>query len=231
VRRVSLIDATEAVHVMMPMRAKFENNSRGGFMRLLKIVVLTVVVFVAVFGAYAGMPKQYKYAISDWYARIGAPPFIDAPDYFSAENQNDVIRALEAKNFKLICTGGLYREEKISETDDYECHSFINSSYDNIPTKLVSLFFSKNKLTHVRLEFPDTSFDKINDYLNRKLASYPRLDRMPGHHINPDNYGKPMQVWVVRHGMVSMSGEGTPNRNLVLLWASYPPEVIQRLNP
>lgn len=198
-------------------------------MRIFKLIVLSFVVFSVAFGAYVSLPKKYKYQLSDWYARIGAPPFIDAPDLMAAEDQDELIRSLRARNFELVCTGGLQREEKISELDDHECHSFIKSAYDNIPANLVSFFFAKRKLTHVRVEFPDTSFNKINDFLSRKLANYPRLDQMPNHRINPDNYGKPLRVWVVKEGIVSMSGEGTPNRDVVLLWSAHDPATLSAL--
>lgn len=200
-------------------------------MRLLKLLVVSVGIFSLAFGVYVTLPKQYKYQVSDWYARIGAPPFIDAPESFEAADQDELIRSMTARNFKLVCTGGLYAEEKISELDDYECHAFINSAYDNIPANIVSFFFAKKKLTHVRLEFPDTSFPKIHDFLNRKLVNYPRLDQMPNHKINPDNYGKPLMVWVLKDGLLAMSGEGTPNRNVVMLWSAHDPATLSALRP
>ena len=198
-------------------------------MRFLKIVILSILIFAGLSSAYIATPKKYKYAISDWYARIGAQPFIESPDSFYAKDQSEVIRGLEARNLKPTCVGNLLPEEKIGKLYDYQCYSFISSAYDNIPAKMVAFFFEKNKLTHVRLEFPDTSFEKIHAYLSRKFANYPRLDQMPNHHIKPDNYGKPMNVWIVENGLVSMSGEGTPNRDVVVLWSSYDRELLRNL--
>jgi hypothetical protein len=198
-------------------------------MRILKLLVLGIGVFSVAFAAYVSLPKKYKYQVSDWYARIGSPPFIDAPDLMEAGDQDELIRSMGARGFELVCTGGLHREEKISALDDHECHSFIKSAYDNIPANLVSFFFAQKKLTHVRVEFPDTSFNQINHFLSRKLANYPRLDQMPNHQINPDNYGKPVRAWVVKEGIVTMSGEGTPNRNVVLLWSAHDPAALSAL--
>lgn len=36
-------------------------------------------------------------------------------------------------------------------------------------------------------------------------------------------------VWVVKEGIVTMSGEGTPNRDVVLLWSAHDPATLRAL--
>jgi hypothetical protein len=188
-------------------------------MRILKIVFFSICVFAA----YVILPARYKYAISDWYSSIGAPAFIDPPDNFSARDQHEVIRTLQTRGFKLTCLGNLLPEEKMNKHNDYLCYTFINSAYDNIPAKIVTVFFTKNKLSDVRLEFPESSFGQLHGYLGRKLVSYPRLDQMPNHNIRQDNFGKPVYVWAVKQGIVGTSGESTPKQIVVLWWSSLEP--------
>jgi len=195
-------------------------------MKSSRAIIFGLVLFTASVVAYKYLPNQYKYEVNDWFSSLGAPSFIESPDYFSARNQSDIIREYQNRNYQLKCYGNLRHEEKISKQDDYLCFAYISSAYDNIPAKLVTFFFSKNKLSHVRLEVPDSSFSKLQNYLARKLANYPRLDLLPNHNFGTDNFGNPLMVWAVKEGLITTSTISTAGQNEVLLWSSIEQETL-----
>jgi hypothetical protein len=198
-------------------------------MRLIKTIILGALLFGVLFAVYTGLPKQYRYEVDDWYHGLMAPKFIDSPDHFSPRDQADLIREYENRQYKLKCYGNLRTEEKIAKTDDYSCNAFISSAFDNVPAKQVTFFFSRNKLSHVRMEFPEKSYVKLNDYLNRKLADFPRLDQKPGFKFGTDNFGKPLMVWAVREGLITTSAQSTAGQTQLLLWSAVRPEVLRPL--
>ncbi|WP_339462313.1 hypothetical protein [Pseudomonas sp. EA_105y_Pfl2_R69] len=170
---------------------------------------------------FPALPLHYQHAISDWYARLGTPTYAESPDYFSARDQAAVISENEARGHKLKCYGNLGPAERITAQNDYLCSANISTAYDNIPARLVTFFFSKNKLSNVRIEFAAGSFDVLDDYLSRKLADYPRLDQMPGAKFGTDPFGKKLVVWRVRDGLITAAAEDTPGQNPVILWSGY----------
>ncbi|QLC73833.1 hypothetical protein LPB260_24305 [Pseudomonas sp. LPB0260] len=190
-------------------------------MKLLKPIFVVVALYGAATLLYPTLPLHYQHAISDWHARLGTPTYSEAPDYFSARDQAAVISENEARGHKLKCYGNLGPAERISAQDDYLCSAHISNAYDNIPARLVTFFFSKNKLSNVRIEFASGSFDRLNDYLMRKLADYPRLDKMPGARFGTDSFGKKLVVWRVKHGLITAAAEDTPGQNPIILWSGY----------
>ena len=189
-------------------------------MKYLKLTLIAVVLFAAGTALYPRLPLHYQHELSDWYARLGTPSYSESPDYYSAREQADIIRENQARGHRLKCYGNLGQAERINTQDDYLCSANIGSAYDNIPARLVTFFFAKKKLNHVRIEFAGDSFDSLQDYLSRKLASYPRLDQRPHANFGTDPFGKPLMVWRVRDGLLITAAQDTPNQKPVLLWSS-----------
>ena len=188
-------------------------------MKLVRLVVISVVAFSVMFFSYQFLPESNKYEISDWFGRFNAPNFDLPPDAIVETDQASLIGEYRRRGYKLKCYGNLRPEEKISKADDYECWALVKSAYDNIPAKMVTFFFSNEKLSHVRLEFPSSSFEKLLNYLNLRLANYPRLDQIPGRRFGTDIYGKSLMVWGVKQGVVVTSESVTPGQPITLLWS------------
>lgn len=169
---------------------------------------------------YDRLPLTYKYEVEDWYARLGEPAFIAPPDSFTRREQTDLIREYKNRGHKLKCYGNLQVEERINNNNDYLCSADINTAYDNIPARLVTFFFSKGELTDVRIEFPSTSFNKLQNYLSRKLEGRPRLDQLPQFNFGRDNLGSKLMVWGVDDGVIVTSNTEVPGQPEILLWSS-----------
>lgn len=190
-------------------------------MKLLRPIFLAVVLFGAGTLVFSSLPLHYQNAIRDWYARIGTPTYAESPDHFSARDQAAVISENQARGHKLKCYGNLGPAERITAQNDYLCSAHISKAYDNIPARLVTFFFTKNKLSNVRIEFADGSFDQLQGYLTRKLENYPRLDQLPGARFGTDAFGKKLVVWRVQNGLLTAQAEATPGQNPIILWSGY----------
>lgn len=190
-------------------------------MRLLKPIFLAVVLFGAGKLLFPLLPLHYQNAVIDWYGRLATPTYAESPDHFSARNQDAVISENQARGHKLKCYGNLGPAERITAQNDYLCSAHISNAYDNIPARLVTFFFTQKKLSNVRIEFADGSFDQLHDYLARKLADYQRLDQLPGVRFGTDAFGKKLVVWRVQHGYITAQAEATPGQNPIILWTAY----------
>ncbi|MFZ3152900.1 hypothetical protein [Pseudomonas sp.] len=190
-------------------------------MKLLKPIFVIVVLCGVAKLLYPALPLHYQHAIYDWYARLGTPTYSESPDYYSMRDQAAVISENQARGHKLKCYGNLGPAERINAQNDYLCSANISNAYDNIPARLVTFFFSKNKLTNVRIEFAAGSFERLDDYLLRKLADYPRLDQMPGAKFGTDPFGKKLVVWRVKEGLITAAAADTPGQNPIILWSGY----------
>ncbi len=198
-------------------------------MRIIKVVFFGILIFGVLFAGYAGMPKPYRYALEDWYHSLLAPKFIESPDYFSARDQADLLREYKNRQYKFNCYGNLSKEERIAESDDYSCNAYISSAFDNVPATQVTFLFSKNKLSHVRMEFPEKSFLKLHDYLSRKLVDFPRLDQDTKFNFGTDNFGKPLMVWAVREGLITTAAQSTAGQTQLLLWSAMDAPSLRQL--
>lgn len=189
-------------------------------MRVLKLIIIAVTIFLGASAIFEKSPLHLKHEISDWFSRLGTPNFIVALDSFTSTDQSETIREYKNRGHELNCYGNLRREEKIGSATDYLCYAYINSAYDNIPARLVTFFFSESRLTHIRIEFPGSSFAKLHDFLNRYLAKYQRLDLLPQYDFGPDNFGNPLMVWKVKKGIVTTSAVHSEGQHAVLLWSN-----------
>ena len=189
-------------------------------MKLLKLVVLGVAIFLGASAIFDKSPDHIRYEISDWFARLGSPDFIVALDSFTSREQAEVLREYKNRGHELTCYGNLRKEEKIGSDTDYLCYTYVSAIYDNIPARLVTFFFTENQLSHIRFELPGSSFEKLQKFLGRKLSAYKRLDLRPEYDFGTDNFGKPLMVWSVKEGIVTTSAEETQGQKVVLLWSS-----------
>lgn len=196
-------------------------------MRIIKSVFLGALIFGVLFAGYVALPKHYRYMLVDWYSSLLAPQYTDSPDLLSARDQADLIREYKNRNYDLKCYGNLQHEEKINRSDDYLCDAYISAAFDNIPARRITFFFSKNTLSHVRIELPEKSFMKLQDYLSRKLADYPRLDNLPIFNFGTDSFGKPLMVWGVKEGLITTSAASTPGYTQIVLWSAMDPKRLQ----
>lgn len=189
-------------------------------MRLIKLLFLAILTTGASILIYDRLPATYRYALDDCYARIGQPIFTTSPDSFTTIPQADIIREYTNRGHKLKCYGGLQREERIQQSNDYLCSGHINTAYDGIPARLVTFFFSKGELTDVRIEFPSSSYPKLLNYLSRKLANQRRLDKLPENDFGTDNMGGKLLVWAVPDGVLVTSDSQVDGDITVLMWSS-----------
>lgn len=189
-------------------------------MRLLKLVFIAALMVGLGIFCYDRLPKTYRYEIQDWYARLGEPVLIESPDSFTKRPQADLIREYKNRGHKLTCYGNLQKEERIVAQNDYLCSAHINTAYDGIPARLVTFFFTKGELSDVRIEFPSSSFKKIQSYLSRLLANRKRLDTLPQYDFGVDNMGGKLMVWAVPNGLLITSDSQVPGDIVVLLWTS-----------
>ena len=170
--------------------------------------------------AFVFMPRDMKHEMQDTVMRVFAPQLDLPPDAAKPENQTSWIAEYRNRGYKLKCYDGLGPEEKIDKSNDYLCWGLIKSAYDNVPARSVAFYFSRQELRHVKVEFPDSSFAALQDYLGRRLARYPRLDEDPQHSFSPDIYGRPVMVWATPGGLVVTSKRATDGKPITLLWSS-----------
>lgn len=183
-----------------------------------KLLVVGIVGSAVVFFL---LPRETQFDIRDAVKRIASPHLDLPPDGpGSSENQTSWIAQYTSRGYKLRCYGGLAPEEKIDPSTDYMCWGIIKSAYDNVPARTVSFYFTKQELRHVKVEFPGSAFDALQDYLGRRLERFERLDRDPKRKFGSDIYGKPLMVWNTTDGLVMTSGQATRNQTLMLLWSS-----------
>lgn len=185
-------------------------------MRYLKPTFLVVVLYAVASLTYERIPLHYKHAISDWYDRQRTPNYIQAPDLYTARDKASVVRELEESGHKLKCYGNLGDRERIDKNDDSLCSAHISTAYNDIPARLVTFFFAKEKLNHVRIEFAGESFEQLQDYLSTNLTSYRRLDKAPW-----ARFDKGLMVWKVKDGLVVASSEKFERGNPIILWSSF----------
>jgi len=171
-------------------------------MNKLVFILLGLVIVVVV------MKMQNK--SSDDYQYI--PEFNTELAYLTDTEQDMMLEEYKFQGFDLECFSNLKPNEKISEKDDYLCGSNIESAY-NIPAKHMAIFFSKNKLTNVRLEFPNSSFELLKKHLEKTLKNYTRLDLRPGNTLDDS-----IIAWKTNNGIIATNKrlEG----KILVLWSS-----------
>lgn len=189
-------------------------------MRFIKLIIISVFIFLVLFAIYTNIPKNMRYEIEDSFERITAPDFNVPFNKISARNQTDIVSEFTNQGYNLKCYGNLQVEEKIGEYNDYVCWAVIKSLYSKIPAKRITLYFYQKKLAHVRLEFPESSFEKLHDNLSRQLNDKTRLDALPIFNFKKDKFGNKLKVWKVRGGIVTTSSSKTPNQYNIVLWTA-----------
>jgi ribosomal protein L32 len=193
-----------------------EERSAGRRMVILAMVLLFAVVLAA---ANYFLPKNIRYEITDWFEGLNTPNFDHPPNKFNGLTQADIIREYEGRGYKLDCYGNLHQDERVSKSDDYACWMPINSAYNNIPARMVTFFFSDGQLNHARIEFPYSSFEQVQEFLEKKLVSERRLDSLTQYRGHTDSYGEALKMWEVTDGYLKTSNKPTPGRSFILLWS------------
>lgn len=188
-------------------------------MRVVQLAIIGALIFGISLFAYDSTPKEVRYEIQDWFTRLTAKNFDWPPDEFSAREQNDLIGELNRRGYKLNCYPGGLPEDKVGNSD-YVCWFVIKSAYDNIPARMVMLFFENKKLSNVKIEFPESSFPLVQSYLLRRLEYDTRLDTARGLKKFKDIYGQKTMVWLTKNGTVTTSSEPTSRQPITVLWTS-----------
>lgn len=132
--------------------------------RVIRVAALLVLAVVLVGTAYL-LPKDFGQDVSDRFTALRAPNFDHPLSTFQESSKSDIVRKYNARGYSLVCYENLRPEEQVSKDEDCACWMPIKSAYNNIPARMVTFFFVQEKLNHVRLQFPDSSFDQVQDYL------------------------------------------------------------------
>ena len=67
---------------------------------------------------------------------------------------------------------------------------------------------------------PEESFEAMQGYLAKRLASNPRVDKLPWINLGTDAFGKPLMAWLVQGGMLITALQPTKGKTVILLWES-----------
>jgi len=184
---------------------------------MVKLALTSTLIFLLMSVVYLKTPSYYKYEISDWFGRLFAPSFDTLLDDLKVRDQTEIISEYKNLGYKLKCYGNLRPNEKIGESDDYLCWALISSAFDGVPARLVTFFFSKNRLHHVRLEFPESSLARIQTHLSQSPVN---LDSLPKFDFGVDDKGIPLKVWKVKRGLVTTSDSTSFKGHAIVLWTS-----------
>jgi hypothetical protein len=185
---------------------------------IVTVLLIAVIFLFAPFDLSSApfLDLDIRHEIEDGFERRTAKNFYLPLDMFSAREQSDLIGELQRRHYKMRCYGSLRPEEKFGKSDDYQCWFIVKAAYDNIPAKKVVLSFDDARLAFVKMEFPESSFSKLQSYLSRRMTRYPVLDS----NGYTDNFGKPLIVWQVESGFMTTSAESTEGQPITLLWSS-----------
>ena len=189
----------------------------------MKRFLLFVVVAIGVGTLYAifGYTSRDGQSVSETVSRaLYGKDLHLPPDAFAAESQHQVVEEYRRRGYKLHCYGDLRPEERIHPADDYICYAPLKSSMDNVDTTSITMTFTEGRMTAVRLELPEESFEAMQGYLAKRLASNPRVDKLPWINLGTDAFGKPLMAWLVQGGMLITALQPTKGKTVILLWES-----------
>ena len=189
-------------------------------MRLFRLAGIAVVAFLLGVALLAILPDRVKYGITDSVLRLGAPDLNISLDSLSASSKSDVISRYRNMGLNLRCYNDLRPEEKIGRFNDSLCWALIKTAFGDISARQVAFFFYRNKLALVRIEFPVSSSSEVLEYLSANLGDRSRLDDLSGKKFGFDEYGRPLNVWKVKNGLVTTSAADDSAPNVIILWTS-----------
>lgn len=148
-----------------------------------------------------------------------APGFMETPDQISAQSQAEIISHYTDQGYRLKCYGDLGPRERI-RNDDYLCLAPISSAFAEIPASQVVFFFKKEQLSHVRFQFPPSSFEPLKYYLATGLASARRLQESRYGDFGLDPSGNNLVVWKTPHGLVTATETNRAGDPVIVLWSA-----------
>ncbi|MET1078636.1 MAG: hypothetical protein ABWY06_11525 [Pseudomonas sp.] len=187
-------------------------------MKSLKIVLLFTLTIIAGVLIAPQLPSRYTYGVEAWYARLGQPEFNEPFESFTHQPIDEVSTALRAKGHAPKCYGNLTPEEKISKRHDFTCDIYTNSAYGGIPATHIMFIFQDGTLTHVRVEFPSSSFEKVQDYAFKHMQNYKRADTKED--LGSDGFGNKLMGWTLPKGSLVAGTEEVEGQPTYLLWSS-----------
>lgn len=194
---------------------QLKRDIKSGMSRRTKLLFITTVVAVIMFIAfkfYTNAQQNAKYEAQDAQERQFAPDLQIELKTLTNKEQSEVIEEYRHQGLNLRCFSDLRPEEKISKQDDYLCWA-VTKNILNIPSRSMAIFFSQKKLTNVRLEFPESSFNLVQSYLNTALREQPRLDLIPGSTIDSS-----IMSWKVDHGIINSNKNA--DDKILITWFS-----------
>jgi hypothetical protein len=213
-----LVSASE---VSDDARSEEQKTSSVSNSSLMRKVVFTSLGLIALGGAiYLSMSISMQHELKDAIKRPFAPNFELPPNQMQSVKQDEWIGEYKRRGYEFNCYGNLRPEEKASQDDDYTCWSVIKSAYDNIPARMLVFWFHEGRLQHIKIEFPESSFAHVQEYLARHFEGAVRLDQSPNAKFGKNIYGKPLMVWATRSGIVVTDGAHTTGRSISMLWTS-----------
>jgi hypothetical protein len=165
----------------------------------------SILLLLNFYCVYLSIPGRYKHQFFYWFHRIGEPNFDTPLEAIEQTEEKSVIDAYKRRGYKLKCS-------------HHRCQGIIKSAYD-IPADQITLWFEEKQLSSIWIWFPYSSFEKLNNYLNSKLANYQKTDQIPGEYNGTsDVHGKPLIVWKVNNGFIASSSLPTSGYDLILRW-------------
>lgn len=182
-------------------------------MKTRQYILAIILLLLSFYCVYLSIPGRYKYQFFYWYHHIGTPNFDTPLDAIDKTDQKSVMDEYKRRGYKFKCYN-----------NNQQCHAHIKSAY-GIPANDIMFGFSGKQLCVISIEFPDSSFETLNNYLNHRLDNYQKSDQIPDWGTplaSRDLWGKPLIVWDVNKGFIAASALPTPGEILDLRWISKP---------
>jgi len=220
-KHIAMLDPLISLIFKKKVTGKSDSSEKPAKPKVRWKAIFFLVVLVMLGGAsYLFLPAHVQDELQDAVKRPFAPNFVLPPNQMKSARQDDWIAEYRNRGYDLHCYGNLRPEEQASKDDDYNCWGIIKSAYDNIPARMVVFWFRKGELQHIKIDFPESSFASLQDFLGRHFEGITRLDQSPSSRFGKDVYGKPLMVWATKHGIVVTSNAPTSGQPLTLLWTS-----------
>lgn len=148
-----------------------------------------------------------------------APDFTETPDQISAQSQSEIISRYTELGYRLKCYGDLGPQERI-RNDDYLCLAPIRSAFADIPASQVIFFFKGERLSHVRFQFPPSSFEPLQRYLSTGMQNAKRLRESKFGDFGLDPSGNNLVAWGTPSGLLTTTESNHAGEPVIVLWSA-----------
>lgn len=193
-----------------------------------RIVFYSVSAFVIAGLLYLALPEPKRRSIDAWFgiessSSGGSNPngkkrnfhFTEPVDSFSEKRLPDILRELREQGFKVSCRGKLFADEKFSHHNDQVCWAPLETFANNIPATTVTFFFAKNRTIGVNLDFPMSSYEAVQDYVERNFDDSKRAYKSRRMKQKEGRW----KIWKMKNGLVFTNGNNDGKR-LNLWWGN-----------